>query len=405
MYNQQKFKDIYHMLHLCFGIIVFLLACFFHFDRIYLIFLALGSYLLMNCLHLLTIQNKKQAILFQGIACIICLGLCYIAPDWYSYLIFLTLPKPCYPIRVLKYLQPLTPLILFTIGNALQADYQFSIFLFYSLILSTISIVYYVIIKSLEKLAEVNININSSLQHSAQNEFLEKRMRQELAYKNSLIDYQARLEERETISRNIHNSAGHTITAAIVSLDAAELLYDSSPVEARNKVTLAKERMRQSLDTIRRAVRNLDDSSKEVPISDLIQNLILCLDQFSMNTNVKMRHNLLSEFEEQFIPKMHSEFIISAVSELLSNGVKHGKASAFLVIVRIDSKHIQVDVDDNGTPEDTLNNTMIKQCIDTGYGLKKIQKYLEQSGGELAINGTDGWSVRMTLPLTETLVY
>ncbi len=401
MYNQQNFKNIYHMLHLCFGILIFLLACFFHFDRIYPILLTLGSYLLIVCLLLLTVQNNKQTLLYKCIANVICLGLCCIAPDWYSYLIVLTLPKYSCPIGVLKHLQPVTPLIPFTIINALLANYQLSSFLFYCLVLSTISIVYNVIIKSLENYSNVIININNSIQTSAQSEFLEKRMRQELAYKNSLIDYQARLEERETISRNIHNSAGHTITAAIISLEAAELLYDTSPVEARNKVTLAKDRMCQSLDTIRSAVRSLDDDSKEVPIRDLIQNLLLCLEQFSMNTNVKMRHNLLSEFEEQYLPKLHSEFIISSVAELLSNGVKHGKSSAFIILVRIDSKHLQVDVDDNGTPLEYSNNINIKQCVDNGYGLKKIRKYLEQIGGELVINATDGWSVRMILPLIE----
>lgn len=401
MYNQQNFKNIYHMFHLCFGIVIFLLACFFHFNRIYPIFLTLGSYLLIVCLLLLTVKNNKQMLFYKCLAYVICLGLCCIAPDWYSYLIVLTLPKYSCPIRVLNYLQPATPLILFTIINALLVNYPLSSFLFYCLVLSTISIVYYLIIKSLENYSKVIININDSMQNTAQSEFLEKRMRQELAYKNSLIDYQARLEERETISRNIHNSAGHTITAAIVSLDAAELLYDTSPVEARNKVTLAKDRMRQSLDTIRRAVRSLDDESKEVPIRDLTQNLLLCLDQFSMNTNVKIRHNLLSEFEELFIPKLYSEFIISSVAELLSNGVKHGKATAFIVLVRNDSKHLQIDVDDNGTLSDSSSDKKIEQYVGNGFGLKKIKKYLEQSGGEIVINWTDGWSVRMTLPLTE----
>ncbi len=61
-----------------------------------------------------------------------------------------------------------------------------------------------------------------AVRQSAVGELAEKRLNRELKLKNYLADKNARLEERETISRNIHNSVGHSITAAVMTLDAAD---------------------------------------------------------------------------------------------------------------------------------------------------------------------------------------
>lgn len=90
-------------------------------------------------------------------------------------------------------------------------------------------------------------------------EMNERRINRELSRQNYAIDRNARLLERENISRNIHNSVGHSITAAIMTLDAADMLYETKPEEARKRMNDANERIRGSLDSIRSAVRALDE--------------------------------------------------------------------------------------------------------------------------------------------------
>ena len=90
---------------------------------------------------------------------------------------------------------------------------------------------------------------------------MQKKLAKELVIKNYLADKNARLEERENISRNIHNSVGHSITAAIMTLDAADMLYDTAPDKAREKMNTANERIRTGLEAIRQAVRVLDSNN------------------------------------------------------------------------------------------------------------------------------------------------
>ena len=86
-------------------------------------------------------------------------------------------------------------------------------------------------------------------------ELHEKQLNEQLKMQKLVDERNARLTERETISRNIHNSVGHSITAAILTLDAADMLYDVKPEEARKKMNDANHRIRESLESIRRAVR------------------------------------------------------------------------------------------------------------------------------------------------------
>lgn len=97
-------------------------------------------------------------------------------------------------------------------------------------------------------------------------ELHERRLNKQLVMQKFVDERNARLLERESISRTIHNSVGHSITAAIMTLAAADMLYDVKPDEARKKIWDANNRIRDSFASIRRAVRLLCDVLTVVPL-------------------------------------------------------------------------------------------------------------------------------------------
>ena len=170
---------------------------------------------------------------------------------------------------------------------------------------------------------------DKSVSISAVNEMYEKKLNQELMIKNYLTDKNARLEERETISRNIHNSVGHSITAAIMTLDAADLLFEKDPAQAREKLNAANRRIRSGLDTIRHAVRVLDEDNDYISVGDFLQELNDLTDSFVMDTTVQVDQDYADLPGTLQVPREHTEFLIGAVQELLTNGVRHGGADRF----------------------------------------------------------------------------
>lgn len=232
---------------------------------------------------------------------------------------------------------------------------------------------------------------------AAVNELYEKKLNQELRMKNYLAERNARMEERETISRNIHNSVGHTITAAVMTLDAAELLVDVDAGKAKERMVTAKERMKEGLSAIRLAVRVLDKENGTVRMEDFLSELVAVADNFVMDTELTVKTDVDVIPEVQSLPKEHTEFLTGAVQELLTNGVKHGNATRFLLSVRADSAHLLVSVNDNGTGDFSEENKERK--IREGFGLKKIVSYVKKCGGDVKFTNENGFCAVLTVPL------
>lgn len=224
-----------------------------------------------------------------------------------------------------------------------------------------------------------------------------KKLNQELVIKNYLADKNARLEERENISRNIHNSVGHSITAAIMTLDAADMLFDTAPKLAREKMNIANDRIRTSLDSIRHAVRVLDNENKFITVNDFISELVAVTDSFVMDTMIKIYTDFENVNQEVIIPHEYTEFLTGALKELLSNGVRHGNADIFTVTLTADSCNIKLKVVDNGKSNFSSENQ--KERIENGFGLNKMISYIKKCGGDMTFSNENGFKTEMTLKL------
>ncbi len=219
----------------------------------------------------------------------------------------------------------------------------------------------------------------------------------ELTKQSYNIDRQARLIERENISRNIHNSVGHSITAAIMTLDAADMLFDKNPEAAHDKMLDATTRIRGSLNSIRSAVRALDDEKKDISINDLICYFDNIIDSFLMDTERECDRMYEVYDKGMMIQREHAEFLTGALEECFTNGVKHGSANHFTVKLSGDSAHLRLDVKDNGKSGFNVDNQ--NELIENGFGIKKIISYAKRCGGTTEFRNENGFISVIELPI------
>jgi Signal transduction histidine kinase len=232
-------------------------------------------------------------------------------------------------------------------------------------------------------------------------EMYEIKRNRELSQQSFYIDKNARLVERENISRNIHNSVGHSITAAIMTLDAADMLFDKKPEEAHKRMNDAADRIRGSLESIRSAVRALDSEDADVSVKDMICYTDNILDEFMMDTDRTCDRIYDMYSEDILIPKEHVEFLTGALSEMLTNGVKHGGATHFTVKLTGDSAHIRLDVRDNG--ESDFDDESRDELIQKGFGLKKLMAYADRCGGVTEFRNDNGFASMIELPISNVI--
>ncbi len=289
------------------------------------------------------------------------------------------------------------PPVLAVIYGTLTGD-TFAKALLSALIILLVAVLLLVADKLADGYFSAKAEAERAIKMSAVGELAEKRLNRELKMKNYLADKNARLEERETISRNIHNSVGHSITAAVMTLDAADMLFEVSPDSARQKMNTANDRIRGSLDEIRHAVRVLDSKGGNALVGDLLKQVEVVCENFLLCTKVKILYDFPKE-ETHTLPifREHLEFLVGAVSELLTNGVKHGNADRYMLRVTADSAHIMLSVSDNGKSDFSQENR--EERIKNGFGLKKLISYAERCAGEVKIDAENGFSVSVTLPI------
>lgn len=336
--------------------------------------------------------SEKYGIEFFALMAVLLAVFAYCSGNFFAFLIFHE-----YRIGKAGKLRILFPAVIYGAFSAViweltlpQVLFRVIALSFFSLLLHIIELLADTYLFSVEKAAR-------AVRVTAVNEMYEKKLNHELVLKNYLADRNARLEERENISRNIHNSVGHSITAAIMTLDAADMLFDSAPEKAREKMNTANERIRASLNTIRYAVRVLDTGNEYIEMADFIREITAIADNFIMDTHRRVLMDFSRINDAAVILREHAEFLTGAVQEFLTNGVRHGCAQMFTIIGTADSAHMQISVEDNGSSDFSPQNS--SERIKNGFGLKKIASYVKRCGGTVTFENEHGFRSVIVLPL------
>ena len=221
-----------------------------------------------------------------------------------------------------------------------------------------------------------------------------------LELQKSIEQQKIKYDEREQIRRDIHNSVGHTIMAAIMSLDAAEAVYNIDSNKAMGKIKLANIRMRESLESIRKAVRGINSDMDEHTIEDMVSLLDVNVDKLKKDFNIKIRTKIV--YSEQQLKKLcfsikKIDFWEGALQELVTNSIKHGNATAIIVMINIDGSDISMVVQDNGTGIENMGN--LNELLANGFGIRKIKEYLISVGGTLKMENQEGMLVTLKMPI------
>ena len=192
-------------------------------------------------------------------------------------------------------------------------------------------------------------------------------------------------EERNRIAKDIHDNAGHSMTTVIMQTEAAKLLIESNPDEAKSRIISANIQAKNALEQMRESVHLLAGRQQTRTLKEEIEGIIA---QTIDGTELKIRCDL----EDVSAGTGEHRFICNSVKECLVNGIKHGKATAFYVEMKKIGEMLNVLISDNGrgAPEG----------FSEGFGLKGIRHNVEAFGGSCSFSCTDdeGFEVEISLP-------
>ena len=194
------------------------------------------------------------------------------------------------------------------------------------------------------------------------------------------------LEERQRIAKDIHDTAGHSITTVIMQTEAAKLVIDSDPEDAKRKIHSANLQAKHALEELRESVHLLSGAESRGSLRD---ELLRILHESSDGTNITVRY----EIDDVNFCDAKARFISNTLKEGISNGLRHGLATAFWFSLKESGGIVSFLLSDNG-------KGMQLADLKEGFGLSGMHKRAAHLGGTVwfETEPDEGFEIHMTLP-------
>ncbi|HET6485349.1 MAG TPA: sensor histidine kinase, partial [Spirochaetia bacterium] len=197
---------------------------------------------------------------------------------------------------------------------------------------------------------------------------------------------QAKLLERERISRELHDTIGYTLMNIIATMKASMELSRTDTARMLDFMGQGIEQAQKGLAETRAALRTLRTaSSQRLSLVTTLNRLVSAFE----NTHIVVTASYSN------IPWFFGEEIDSTiyriVQEGITNAIRHGNATVISIHVSWDGERISVTVTDNGSGA---------KEVAEGIGMKGIRERLMQvSGGVSAGNAFGGFQLYAWIPM------
>ena len=203
-------------------------------------------------------------------------------------------------------------------------------------------------------------------------------------------------EERNRLSRELHDSLGHRLTVAVVQLEGAQRLVEKDPARAASMIGAMREQMKEALGDLRRAVATLrtplaDEAALAGPLDSALTRLAR---EFQESTGLPVHLSLPPQ-----LPPLNDAqrlTLYRTVQESLTNTHKHAAAKNIWLDLQTTDSQIALTASDDGSglPAD----------LNGGFGLRGLRERAAQAGGTLELGARPGGGTRVALKLPVDLM-
>lgn len=193
----------------------------------------------------------------------------------------------------------------------------------------------------------------------------------------------ARLDERNRISRSLHDVTGHTLSSALLQVGALEVINKDPALTE----PLAK--LHETLDWGMTGIRNA--------LHDLYS------DAFDLETELRQTLSRAERFDTKLfcadtteLPLQMKLDLLSIAREAVTNAIKYSNGDRLEIRLSIQSDIIGLNVHDNGRCAPEESGSLPEEAFG-GIGLRGIRELTERYRGHLNINRSpeDGFTLHV----------
>ncbi len=209
------------------------------------------------------------------------------------------------------------------------------------------------------------------------------KLQEQLEDANKRIDELVKLEERQRIARDLHDTLGQKLSLIGLKSDLAGKLIAKNPSQARAEINDVRQTARSALKEVREMVTNMRSTRVAEEMFRVKQILKAAQIAFKLEGDPK-----------QIDTSLMTENVVSmCLKEAVTNVVKHSGATACTIVIEPSRTDLVVKVKDNG------NGRAEQFDYFRGNGLRGMKERLEFINGTLEILSDGGTTVVIKIPI------
>ena len=191
----------------------------------------------------------------------------------------------------------------------------------------------------------------------------------------------ATIVERERIARDLHDILGHTLSTIALKADLAEkLLARERHQDAALQLAELSQVAREALSQVRQSVSGYQHRGLVAEVGTLLSRLRD--GGFAVSL----------EGEMPSLPPRLETALVLALTELVTNILRHSKGDTCTLVFANDNHHLTVRLSDNGTVTH----------LHEGNGLTGLRQRMAAIGATLEFDCSNGFAANMTIPLKDS---
>ncbi|NYE08332.1 two-component system sensor histidine kinase DesK [Bacillus niacini] len=199
---------------------------------------------------------------------------------------------------------------------------------------------------------------------------------------NKRISELVKLEERQRIARDLHDTLGQKLSLIGLKSDLARRLITKDPDQARNELKDVQQTARTALSEVRKMVSSMRGIRLKDEIVRVKQILKAAEINFEGNQDISIKN----------VPLLTENILSMCLKEAVNNVVKHSGATSCSISIEQSWKELVMTIHDNGVFK-------VEEDKDIrGSGLLGMKERLEFINGSLELQTKEGTTLVIRVP-------
>jgi signal transduction histidine kinase len=197
------------------------------------------------------------------------------------------------------------------------------------------------------------------------------------------VRFNAVMEERSRLAREMHDTVIQSCTGVSALLEAIDSTARGASDTNRGLLTLARQQMRQTIETARQVVWNIRHSNEnDVDVVAAIRDYTRQIGRDDLQFTVEVDCPPVV-----WLPASTAHELLMTVREAVYNAIHHSGSACIHLAMHCDAKEMQVTVQDYGVG---MAESLLTHPADGHFGIIGMRERMEKVRGELHITSTQG---------------